>query len=86
MSEIQISALTRILDDDNETPPYGCSECPFAANPDGVNYADPDEGYYDCTLLGRDRVWGESPVCSDRDWKAKARQELDGLMRNAEPD
>jgi len=51
----------------------GCSECPFAKPSvdvcgDDINISDPDEGHYDCGLLDKQRVWGENPDCTDRDW------------------
>lgn len=46
----------------------GCSECPFSENPQDVNEADPDEGYYDCSLMKKGGIWGENPICSDRAW------------------
>lgn len=52
----------------------GCSECPFSSpSLDGfghedINIADPDEGYYNCALLDKKKIWGENPVCQDSDW------------------
>lgn len=63
--------------------PSECCHCPFATAEvrlhDEPNPADPGEGHYECALLdrtGRDAVWGEEPVCSSEDWRAKARDEL----------
>ena len=46
----------------------GCGECPLGSRHSDINPSDPDEGYYSCDLLGRQKVWGENPLCSDRDW------------------
>ena len=56
----------------------GCSECPFSKPheyPCGeynqrtdINFADPDEGHYDCSLLNEKLIWGEDPECTDTDW------------------
>lgn len=52
----------------------GCSECPFSEPHSDVlgndiNIADPDEGHYDCRLLCKHEIWGENPVCTDKDWQ-----------------
>lgn len=83
-------ALTWILNAQNlsEMPPrpasafgYGCEECPFATVTPGeeVNWSDPSEGYYDCSLIGQSRIWGESPRCTIENWRARARDEAEAL-------
>lgn len=52
----------------------GCSECPFSSEHSDINYADPDEGYYNCSLLRKEKLWGEDPICSDKDWQGYASQ------------
>lgn len=59
--------------------PGGCAGCPFSSvDPHATppNPADPDEGYYDCALLGKKAIWGENPICEPEHWRARARQEL----------
>jgi hypothetical protein len=57
-----------------------CAECPFATVDNAAEYppnpADPGEGYYNCSLLGRQHIWGERPQCSIEDWQRRAREEL----------
>ena len=72
---------------DIDGTPGECADCPFAADPEDVNPSDEGEGYYSCSLLGSEetdkrsasnrkgKVWGENPVCTPKDWKAKARSE-----------
>lgn len=70
-------ALKRLLDLDAPfIKPDGCSDCPFATPTEEVNYADPDEAHYDCSLIFQN-VWGESPKCEPKDWKLKAKEELE---------
>ena len=53
----------------------GCSECPFSSphkdtlGQDDINIADPDEGHYDCGLIGQIDFWGEDPICNDENWR-----------------
>ena len=53
----------------------GCSECPFSfphLNEWGagdINFADPDEGHYNCGLIDKQKIWGENPECADGDWQ-----------------
>jgi hypothetical protein len=58
----------------------GCAGCVFSTlneceTPAEIAH-DPDEAYYDCALLGRNRIWGEEPQCSIADWQLRARMEL----------
>lgn len=66
-----------------------CAWCPFATETPGEPYppnpADPGEGYYDCSLLNRHRIWGENPPCTHADWAARARRELAGAAPQADP-
>jgi hypothetical protein len=64
--------------------PTGCSDCPFASDGCDVNPSDPDEGYYKCSLIDAEDLWGEDPICKLDDWRKKARMEL-GLSEKAEP-
>ena len=61
--------------------PWECPYCPFATvNPEREppNPDDPGEGWYNCALLPRIAVWGESPACTAEDWRGRARRELIG--------
>lgn len=71
----KMPALHRVLNNQFARPD-GCSDCPFAFNPQDVNYADPDEGHYDCKLLQKEAIWGEEPECEGDDWRERARDEL----------
>lgn len=70
--------LLNVLIANSGRSPDGCSECPFATidphDDDGPNPFDPDEGYYDCALLGRARIWGEDPPCTTVDWLTHLRK------------
>jgi hypothetical protein len=66
--------------------PSGCHVCPFATEHDInnpyreiPNYADPDEGWYDCSLLNKQRIWGETPECSSDNWREKAKKEIEEI-------
>ena len=67
----------------DEGRPTGCSRCPYAVehdidNPyrDRANPSDPDEGWYDCKLLGNGKYWGETPGCTEQQWKESAQKQL----------
>jgi hypothetical protein len=64
--------------------PHECGSlgwrCPFVTGEHDVNFSDPGEGYYDCSLLDKTEVWGENPPCQADHWRARARAELDGLL------
>lgn len=61
---------------------YGCDGCPFGATSEGTEYyaPDPSEGYFDCSLTGKERVWGESPLCTFKQWQGEAARELRGII------
>ena len=64
--------------------PWGCAECPFSSvnpNEPEPNYCDPDEGYYDCALIGERKIWGEGPKCTGDQWRERARQELAAIEK-----
>jgi hypothetical protein len=68
--------------------PYECWVCPFATAVidfahDAPNPSDPGEGYYDCALLSLHAIWGESPQCTEDDWRARMRAELQSLRELA---
>ena len=66
-------------------PPNECCDCPFATatvGEDQPNPTDPGEGYYDCALLKRSHIWGESPACSHEQWLARAKIELNELIND----
>lgn len=58
----------------------GGYRCPFATLAPGQMPGDiandPSEAYYLCSLLDGKRVWGESPKCTEAQWRARAREEL----------
>lgn len=64
--------------------PFECCDCPFATptyegsdpTEDRPNLYDPGEGYYDCSLLERNRIWGETPACGLATWQKRACEEL----------
>jgi len=59
--------------------PFGCSYCKFSIinkELNSINMDDPDEGYYDCSLLNKQKIWGENPICNLFDWVKKAKEEL----------
>jgi hypothetical protein len=63
----------------NDELPLECCDCPFATvshNEEPPNPVDRGEGFYDCALLHRERVWGENPQCVRADWRLRARDEL----------
>lgn len=82
------SALEYLLADDIDGRdidgiPDECCSCPFGTaqqEPYAPNPYDPGEGYYQCALLNLTSVWGESPKCSVKDWRARARHELRELL------
>ncbi len=63
--------------------PYGCSDCPFAGEHNAwgerPNPADPDEGYYDCRLLNKEKIWGKKPECSGANWRDRGAQEIEAI-------
>jgi hypothetical protein len=63
----------------------GCAECPYATVTEGesVNWADPDEGYYDCALLKQRYIWGEDSPCRPIDWHSAQREQY---MSSSEED
>jgi hypothetical protein len=77
-------ALTAILTGNfNVTPLDGCDNCPFGTPSNErdrlipePNPMDPEEGDYDCSLLKKQRIWGESPKCDSNAWKQAALAEL----------
>ena len=83
-----VPALYRLLTDGSECQmtPWGCSECTFARpsvdalGEKDINSCDPDEGHYDCLLVGQERVWGENPSCDLKDWQNRAALEILGLL------
>jgi len=59
------------------TLPAECSLCPFSK----PAVMSPNRGgYYECNLLPEwaiiEPVWGETPVCTVKDWQARALVEL----------
>lgn len=56
----------------------GCSNCPFSSEHSDINSSDPDEGYYNCELMGAQKVWGEEPVCTDEQWQEHVRKFFKG--------
>lgn len=88
MAEVRLGPALRYLltgDVANPGDSYGaCANCSFATVDAAAEYppnsSDPDEGYYDCALLGRRHIWGENPQCSIEDWQRRAREELDALL------
>jgi len=81
-------ALHRLLCEGYECQmvPFGCSECHFASptldyrGEDDINYADPDEGHYDCSLLDQQGIWGEEGSCEIKHWQDRAIWELITLL------
>ena len=81
-------ALERLLTGDvRNMPPAlpdsfsdGCNGCPFAKLSAGQSEAeiahDRAEAYFDCSLVGEERIWGEDPKCKIADWQRRAREEL----------
>jgi len=76
-------ALKFMLENTNwEGRPFGCDDCPFGkelGEADGVeppNYSDPSEGYYNCSLTGLKKIWGEEPKCERAQWQQRAKEEL----------
>jgi hypothetical protein len=63
--------------------PYGCSDCIFAKEHGGwdsqPNPADRDEGYYDCQLINKEKIWGENPQCTSDNWREKGEQEVGAI-------
>lgn len=79
-------ALLRCLTDADgiQCPVWGCSECPFSTPSAGrpePNPQDPDEGYYDCSLLDESDIWGEDPKCSGEDWAREIQREIEELEK-----
>ncbi len=84
-----MKALKKCLTDGSgiEVPGWGCSDCMFAkANVGGElpNPSDPDEGWYDCSLTGEKRVWGEEPTCDGSDWANEIQREVESMEKQHE--
>ena len=69
-----------------EFRPFECCTCPFAKPScerdnciEVPNTYDPGEGYYDCALLNKQAIWGESPQCKEEYWLGQAREVLQEL-------
>ena len=82
-SGIKLIALRHLLTGDTANPgdAYGeCAGCSFATVDPAAEYppnpSDPGEGYYNCSLLQRQHIWGERPPCTIEDWQRRAREEL----------
>ena len=62
-----------------------CSECPFGELSDGEeeNYDDPIENYFKCSLIGKDRVFGEDHPCTCEDWVNQLKKEVEQLEKQS---
>jgi len=90
-------ALDYVVRDEHSSygPGFGCAHCPFNGDTPTNNIGkpiprwevqnDPEESYYKCSLLNGHITWGESPSCSEGDWRKRARQELQELCLQNTP-
>lgn len=79
----------------NDMPEFrltpGCGGCPYATqappcDPDlcegcaNHESSEEDDAWFVCKLLQDQKVWGEQPECTEKDWRKQARAEALGLI------